>query len=754
MDTLANCSHARKSPRETANGGPTGAVTPIRQTDPVPTAPEAHPSGRAIYRDDHGVPHLWADTVDELSYLQGYEAGYERAWQLEYGRLRAVGRTAAILGPSALDWDVFARRARIADTAQRAFARLDGRTRAWCAAYVEGVNDALPAGAAESAEFAALGATPGRWPAWSPLAVFAGIHILFGTCQYKLWRAHVSATLGPAAIDLFAMGTDAHGGSNAFAVTGPRSPTGLPVIAGDPHRNLEAPNAYQQIRLACPGFDVLGLAFPGVPGIAHFGHAGTVAWATTNAMADYQDLYTEELRVDPPAGRTVQARGPDGWRPVVAARRELIEVRGATAVEIDAIETARGPVVLELDDGRCYSLRTPSRVELSLGFDALLPLLHARTVADVSAAMTSWVEPVNVLVIADSTGLLREQVVGLVPERSDSNRVLPAPGADGAARWSGRYPRPEARDGQVVVNANDPASGAGLGYDYAGPERAARIRLLVEAGAADRPAGLGAISLDTEQPAAGTLRTLLADPAASAGLSPVASEVRERLLGWDGRADADSREAALFAAWRSAFVRWLLAQPSLAPLLVDSGLPALFARWVDPVVRVGTAWERLVRAADRLGLDVATGTTTALRQVAEAPPTRPWGELHRFEPLHPLAGRPGGPHIAPTGLSGDYGCVLATRSQPGLTDSCSFGPVARYVWDLADRDRSSWVVPLGSSARSSSPHRADQLGAWSRGETIPMTTAWQLLRLERSLPAADAASPMHEPPTEESSTRQ
>ncbi|MEU7738828.1 penicillin acylase family protein, partial [Streptomyces griseus] len=29
---------------------------------------------------------------------------------------------------------------------------------------------------------------------------------------------------------------------------------------------------YQQIRLACPEFDVVGLAVPGVPGIAHFGH--------------------------------------------------------------------------------------------------------------------------------------------------------------------------------------------------------------------------------------------------------------------------------------------------------------------------------------------------------------------------------------------------------------------------------------------------------------------------------------------------
>jgi penicillin amidase len=169
----------------------------------VQTGPEpSNDRSQAIFRDPFGIPHLWGDTVDDLAYVQGWQAAYDLAWQLEYGRLRAEGRTAVLLGADAVEWDVFARRARITDTARRAFDRLDGRTRAWCTAYVEGVNDALPLGAAGSAEFAALDALPGRWPAWAPLAVFAGIHVLFGTGQYKLWRAHIAATLGPELVGL------------------------------------------------------------------------------------------------------------------------------------------------------------------------------------------------------------------------------------------------------------------------------------------------------------------------------------------------------------------------------------------------------------------------------------------------------------------------------------------------------------------------------------------------------------------------
>ena len=91
-------------------------------------------------------------------------------------------------------------------------------------------------------------------------------------------------------------------GSNAWAVTGDRSTTGGALVAGDPHRVIEAPGVYQQVHLVCTAaddaFDVVGLAFPGVPGVQHFGHTGPAAWALTNAMADDQDLYVEHLRRD------------------------------------------------------------------------------------------------------------------------------------------------------------------------------------------------------------------------------------------------------------------------------------------------------------------------------------------------------------------------------------------------------------------------------------------------------------------------
>jgi penicillin amidase len=253
-----------------------------------------------VRRDDWGIPHLWAPDADRLAFLQGKVTATDRAWQIEVERRRAEGRLAAVLGPAELPWDRFARRARLDDTARRCFARLAAPTRRWVSAYVDGVNAALPA--ADAPEFAAAGTRPGRWRPWTPLGVFLVQHALFGTFPHKLWRADLAAALGDTA--LFSAADPGGSGSNAWALPGPPA-----VLAGDPHRLLELPGVYQQIGLACPEFDVVGLAFPGVPGVPHFGHAGGVAWGITNAMADYQDLYRERLRRD--AGG-VAARGPAG----------------------------------------------------------------------------------------------------------------------------------------------------------------------------------------------------------------------------------------------------------------------------------------------------------------------------------------------------------------------------------------------------------------------------------------------------------
>ncbi|SDL93386.1 penicillin acylase family protein [Streptomyces wuyuanensis] len=684
-----------------------------------------------VYRDAWGIPHLRASSALELARAQGRNAATDRAWQIEVERHRVRGTTAAFLGADAVAWDRFARQSRLEDTARRCHAALDADTAAWVGAYAEGVNDGLAEGAGNAPEFAATGLEPGRWEPWVPLGIWIATHILFAGFPTKLWREEVARRLGDDLITLFATDGPGTSGSNGWLVAGGRTETGAPLIAGDPHRFIEDPGVYQQIHLVCPGVDVVGLAVPGVPGLAHFGHTGSVAWAITNAMSDYQDLYRERLRR---TGDRIEAEGPDGWGPATH-HRETIEVAGGDPVTVDVIETGRGPVIAgdaPAADGigtgsEAISLRYPPRVTAALGFEAIPALLRARTVGDVDRAFDQWAEPVNVVHAADTEGGLLHRVAGSVPVRHEDNRLRVVPAWEHGHDWQGWHETPRAEVGDIAVMANARGIATPLGVEFAPPHRADRIAALLRESKSWTAPGMAAVHTDTWLASAAPLLELVA-ALDEDRLSPGASELRSRLLAWDRRMEAGSSDAALFAAVRSAVVRRLAAHPELEPLSRPFGYPEVFLPWLYLPAKIGYALETLL-TTDRLpGIDRAALVRAAVDEVAEAGgPETTWGERHRLAPWQALPA-PDGEEWP--GLPGDHDCVLATSSVPGVTDLSARGPSARYVWDLARREDSLWVVPLGARGIPGAAHHRDQLPLWLRGEFVPVVTDFDLLTPE------------------------
>ncbi|PVC94065.1 GNAT family N-acetyltransferase [Streptomyces sp. CS014] len=721
--------------------------------------------GHELFRDDWGIPHLRAADALALARAQGHATALDRAWQLETERHRVLGTSASHLGAEAVDWDRFVRRARIADTARRCFDRLAPETAAWVTAYVDGVNEGLAEGAERAPEFAAVGLAPGRWEPWTPLGVWLSTHILFAGFPTKLWREEVARRLGEDRMSLFATDGPGTAGSNGWLLTGARTATGAPIVAGDPHRFIEDPGVYQQIRLACPEFDVVGLAVPGIPGIAHFGHTGHVAWAITNAMADYQDLYREQVRRTPDGG--VEVLGPAGWYRA-HAHTETIEVAGAEPERVEVIETDRGPVIIgdgpgagdetadaaPAADGTCISLRYPPRVTGELGFDALPALLRARTVADVDTALDRWVEPVNVVLAADTAGSTLHRVAGHVPVRPYANRLRVVPAEDPAYAWregeTVPLPRTEA-DGSdgIAVMANERGLAAPLGVEFAPPHRARRIRELLGADTGWTPDAQAAVHTDTRLASSRQLLSLLAW---APGLGPAAERLRERLLRWDRHMDADSTDATLYARLRTDVVHRLAAHPALNGVTGEddpwrsTAHPALFRPWLAAVPRIGYALESLLTVGllpyeDRLALVAASAEAVAA--AAEETPPAPWGELHRLSPWQALPGvTPDKDAIRP-GVAGDHDCVLSTSGVPGVTDLFARGPAARYVWDLARREDSRWVVPFGASGVPGSAHHRDQTSLWVRGELAPVVTDWNLLHRTKPHRTAHDRTPHH-----------
>ena len=728
-----------------------------------------------VYRDEFGIPHARANNVHDAFFAQGFVHAEGRLWRMDYDRRRALGRSAEFVGLPGAAADVFARKARLRESALADHAALGPEAAGMLEAYAAGVNAFMAAAEEPSLEYRLLGVEPEPWEPWHSCAVIKVLHVLMGTWEPKLWRARLREVLTPrlaaamigegqepdvlvvppgaewrpsddSAPDL-AGGMDAllalggeEGGSNNWAVHGSRTASGKPIVAGDPHRALEVPNCYHQDHLACPEFDAIGLSFAGVPGYTHFGHNRSVAWCVTHAFADTQDFFVERFRAGPPL------RYEHGAEWLEAdVRRETVTVRGGPDVEVEVVATRHGPVVVgDPRQGSGLALRFTALAEPDSGFESVLPMLRAGTVAELDESMRAWVDPCNNVVTADVDGNIAYLTRGRVPVRSMANAWLPVPGWTGAHEWSGRVPfeeMPRLRnppDG-LIVTANNRIVGDEyphyIGIDYRPPARAKRIHR--------RLADLRAATIDDMVAVHADRVSLPADlfVEALAGFTPADATTAlalETLRQWDRAMDATSAGAAVYAALRGTVSMLLEDQaglsrvdgrgledgppnPSLA-LRTTMLLPALLRERDVTLLDEGETWDRLMAKA----FEAAVAWLSD--ELGPDPTAWAWGRLHRTGSRHPLA--PTFPEQAAildppsVATGGDRDTVQAAASVAARDFRIGVASVARYAFDLADWDESRWIVPLGASGHPGDPHFADQAERWAAVQMVPMTYSW------------------------------
>ena len=368
-----------------------------------------------LWRDSWGIPHIKAGSFTDAFAGLGFAQAQDRLWQMEALLRRATGRYAEWLGARALPADIIARQMDAATASRRDFAQLSDEAKAMLESYARGVNAFIALGH-WPVEYRILNETPERWEPWHSIAAMRQIGFLMGSVWWKLWRAAALPIIGPdridklrfddggddflcmpsgaeakrlaaalrdlkpgltALLDIYpdAIGAELAGGSNNWALSGQHTSTGRPIVAGDPHRQLEMPNMYAQAHVACEDFDVIGLTVPGVPGFPHFGHTENVAWGVTHAFVDIHDLYVERFSNN---GTQYSFRGE--LLPATQ-RRETIRVRDADDASILVTETRHGPVIAgNPADGKAVALRSVQFAVPDKSFDCMLPMLRARSV--------------------------------------------------------------------------------------------------------------------------------------------------------------------------------------------------------------------------------------------------------------------------------------------------------------------------------------------------------------------------------------
>ncbi len=744
-----------------------------------------------IYRDAFGIPHVWAESTWDAFFGQGYATAQDRLWYMDYFRRWAHGRWAEVVGQEGLEQDLLMRNFQIDRIVRRDYEAITDSARQMVDAYAAGVNAFVDTADKLPVEYGIAGVRPETWQPWDCIAIHKVRHVFMGQANSKLTRARQIALFGPEFAALLRRyrpgdrqvivkpdldyveqissglaelteGAEAirwmleseFGGSNSWAESGARTATGKPLMAGEAHRPPSTPNVYYQNHIRCPEFDVMGMSFAGCPGFPNFGHNGSVAWCVTNGETDGQDLYVEEFSAEHPELYRVE----DGWE-AADVRTETVHVSGSVDETVEIVNTRHGPIIWgDRRQGYGIAFKYPANTIPDTDMNCIFDMLLAKNADELDESFRDWVDPGNGFVYVDAAGDIGFLCRSKVPIRDRSNGWLPVPGSKSRHEWNGYIPfdeLPRARNPQsgYLVTANnrlvDDSYPHYLTNDYAPSFRADRV--------AERLKVLNAATLEEvesihSEGVSIPAQTFQRAVASLTPTRPVVCAARDMLLAWDRDMSPDAVAPSIYSA-----LRLKLSLRIAEEVLMRAGLPTTRntgprAASLDPPSDLVTMIATQVNlplvgmldenAKDLLpaGCEWSEVLEEALADAVEYLQARwghdmsswNWGSIHTTHSPHTLSGA--FPELSESldppsvGMGGDTevprSCGYLMNNPFVITGM----PVARYIVDPSDWDRSGWVIPYGASGHPGSEHYADQLPLWASYQLVPMTYTWEKVR--------------------------
>jgi penicillin G amidase len=723
-----------------------------------------------VRRDRWGVPHVEAERAADLFFSQGFCHAQERLWQMDFYRRVARGRVAEVAGPDALPIDRLMRTLGIHRVALRERDELDPELRGLLERFCAGVNAGAAAARARPFEMQLLRF---EFEPWSPVDVLClGKLLAFGLStnwERELLRADMLRALGPqlaARLDPVypaenpivtqqpwsgdglamveqidavrrSLGLAAEAsGSNNWAVSGARSATGTPLIAGDPHLPPSMPGIWFELELRHGERFVRGASLPGLPGI-YMGQNNDVCWTITNTMGDVQDLFVERVEGE-------RYLFEEEWRPLQTVREEIVVKGRSEPTALDVRLTHHGPIVNEAlgaDEDEPLALAWQTLAEPT-AFAGMFEQLQIGSGLELVQALEPHTSPPSNLVWADRHGSIGYKLIGRLPRRRGGCPDLPKPGWSGEYEWEGTVPYeelPELVDPEsgYIVTANNRVVGDSYPHhvtsEWLDGFRAKRIEQMIREREKHDLEDFEAMQGDVlSLPGLEAARRL-------GRLSPSGQRERsaiERLRSWDGRLDPETVAGTIYQAFllrlarevaraaigdRDLCERWLdRADNGFTPHVTSpwrwhSHLMALWEEADEELI--GRPWEELV-------LEALAGALDDLEdRFGPDPEAWRWGEVHEMEFPHPLGdANPLLRRLLNRRLraGGAQETVSQIAYDPNDPYRAVWAPSWRMVADPTDPDRSRWQMFTGQSGHPASRHYDDLQVDWLQGRTQPM----------------------------------
>ncbi|WP_440998577.1 penicillin acylase family protein [Fodinibius sp. SL11] len=432
-----------------------------------------------IHWDTHGVPHIYADNMEDLYYALGYVHAQDRLWQMTLSQMAAEGRFAEFLGKDLLPYDELQRTLGFWDMAQKIAPTLSDSTKNILQAYSDGVNSYVknnPKSLPIQFTLAEMEPIP-----WTPTHSIAMARMMAWELNLA-WKSELNYTYFADTLseDKFgqllpdnrfltknnttesnwaqtlmplleknerlnkSMGRQgSHVGSNAWAVGSEKSSTGAPLLAGDPHLGLNMPGKWYETHLSVNNRNLSGATLAGAP-IVILGQNDHLAWSLTNVMLDDTDFFIEAVNPENPNEYVIDSLANEAVYDKFEIQKEVIKIKGADDTLFTRKITNHGPVISEVypeqkfTEDRVISMQWTG-YEVSNEIEALLTMNWAQSFEEFQKGAYNFKVPAQNFIYADKAGNIAQLSMANIPIR-DENPILLREGWNTEHDWQGYVP--------------------------------------------------------------------------------------------------------------------------------------------------------------------------------------------------------------------------------------------------------------------------------------------------------------------------
>ena len=436
-----------------------------------------------IHWDPYGTPKIYASNESDLYFAVGYVHAQERLWQMTLSQIAAEGRFAEFFGEEMIPYDIHQRTLGFWETAKRIESESSVEILQILQHYSDGVNAFINSHLSSlPIEFSLLDVKPIQWTPTHTIAISR----LMSWDQNQHWWAELSYAYLHEILDpvlfrqiipvysdndptmISSLQTDGAAtsalpflekelamrtrlskqgypfGSNAWAVNGSKTASGVPMLAGDPHMGLSIPGFWFEMTLNTDDHHISGATIPGSPFVI-LGQNQRIAWSMTNIMADDTDFFVEQVAEEDPLKYVSDSLSIPVLMNDFKERIELIKVKNSDDQLHTIRSTDNGPIISDvhpagssLIQDRVITMRWKGH-DVSHELQALYMMNRANNIDEFRESVSYFESPGMNFIYADHQDNIAIFTGASLPIR-EHNPLIFRHGWDRSYQWLGDIP--------------------------------------------------------------------------------------------------------------------------------------------------------------------------------------------------------------------------------------------------------------------------------------------------------------------------